>query len=265
VLLYTCNVLLAIVHIIGSQNPDAFSVSSNALVSNYQNSNMTGIVITSSILILITGLYYVKTNYFKLLLILLIIACSYLLYQTNNRGSLLAIIVFLILLIFSWGKNKEFKLAKTIVLLFPALILLVISSFIKILPDDIMISNKPIFSGREREWVDIVGTMLSDPLNIYKMPIGGLNYIIVGIIEYGGIAIFLYVYILFLIRPNIIYYSGINYKHVAYLAFICVFIQQTFEATLITGSYGVYVNSYLLLGIACSYFDIDKAKNNQKK
>lgn len=260
-LLYFSNVFLTIAHVMGSRDPDAFTVSENALVLGFQNSNMTGIVISSSIFILITGLYYFKGKEIKLLLLVLIIIDSYLLFKTNNRGSMLAIAVFLIFLILSRSKNREFKLARTSVLQFPVLFIFIIALLVSVLPNDIMLNDKPLFSGREREWEILVERMLSDPLNIHKLPMGGLNYVIVGIIEYGFIAIFLFMYILSLMKPKIIFNIGITFRNVAYLAFISVFIQQAFEATIITGSYGVYVNSYLLLGIACSNFNFHKPEH----
>ena len=47
--------------------------------------------------------------------------------------------------------------------------------------------------------------------------------------------------------------SKIKYWHVAYLAFLVIFIQQSFENTISDGAFGIYVYSYALLGIANSY------------
>jgi hypothetical protein len=252
-LLYGCNAILILVHLFGSRKAQAFSEEQgNVLISSFNNSNMTGIIITSSLFILITSIFYHKKKYLKIASIILVIIGIYLLIQTNNRGSMLGLIVLFLLIIVSRGKSKSYNLYTKSILIFPIIFVFLILYLFNVLPTDIMINNKPLFSGRELEWQYIVYYMIENPFSTHTLPFSGLNYIIVGIIEYGIFAILFYILLLFNYRPNLINSGKINHKNVAYFAFVCIFIQQSFEATLITGSYGVYIFNYMLLGISQS-------------
>jgi hypothetical protein len=266
-LLLICNLLLVVIHFYNIQAPEAYSNVSNTLVGAYENSNMTGIVISASIFILVTGLFIVKKKLNKLILLIFILVALYLLITTNNRGSILAIAVFLALVFYNWNKNKEIKKLRILILLFPVLFLFIYSGIIISISSDISIFGKPFFSGRELEWKNLINKIISDPLNIYKLPMGGLNFIIAGLIEFGIISIALYGYIIFKASPQINYNSKTQFQQIAYLAFLCVFIQQTFESTIINGAYGVYIYSYSLLGIASSTYDnsIRIYLNNSKR
>ena len=125
------------------------------------------------------------------------------------------------------------------------------------LPAESEFLGKPLFSGRESEWAYLINYIKETPFSISNLPIGGLNLFLVGVIVFGIVGFASYFLLLFVIKPSDENNIGLGFKQVAYIAFLCVFIQQTFESTLILGSYGIYIFSYLLLGIACSKEEAD--------
>jgi len=52
------------------------------------------------------------------------------------------------------------------------------------------------------------------------------------------------------VKPRDNQFKNTKYRYIAYLAFISLFIQQSFENTFVDGAFGIYIYSYMLIGIA---------------
>ena len=120
------------------------------------------------------------------------------------------------------------------------------------IPTETMFFGKPLFSGREFEWRSLFEYFINEPFSIHLLPTGGLNMFMATVVEFGILSFFSYISLLLAVKPFGGKVVSQKFRQVAYLAFLCVYVQQTFEATIVLGSYGVYIFSYLLLGVACS-------------
>lgn len=261
-LLLTCTSFLTVFHIIslGVFDENSFKQIMN---STFQNPNMAGIVISSTIMILITGVYIVNKPYKKIIIIILAVTSIYQLYLTENRGSLITILALLLLLMVFRSKSQISKSIRIILLLFPLIFPLLYTGIMSRLPAESEFLGKPLFSGRESEWAYLINYIKETPFSISNLPIGGLNLFLVGVIVFGIVGFTSYYLLLFVIKPSNANDNRLGFKQVAYIAFLCVFIQQTFESTLILGSYGIYIYSYLLLGIACSQEEANSVSQRQ--
>ena len=76
-----------------------------------------------------------------------------------------------------------------------------------------------------------------------------MNLLLEGMQRYGVFAMLGYIWILFTFRKRDLNEVSVR-AYLAYLGFHILFFQQSFESTLITGSYSVYVWNYILLGVA---------------
>lgn len=259
-LLIICNVALALLYIFEFYKTGGNSLYNQSFTRAYGNPNMAGIILYSTLVILITGVFFVRKRLHKIFLTILAFSSFYLLISTSNRGSLVAIIVFAALLIVYRNGSHISNLVRSVMVLFPLIFALVYIYLGLRMYSMGEFLQKPFFSGREIEWQNLIGYILKNPFSIQELPSGGLNLFLSGIIEYGFIAFGSYIILLFILKPNWNQTCRIDYKQVAYIAFLCVFIQQTFESTLISGSFGVYAYNYLLFGIACSKDDILKCQ-----
>lgn len=222
------------------------------LISSFGNPNMVGIILSALIMLEIVGIFFFQNRAAKLGFILLSAFTVYLLFQTRNRGSIVALGVLALLLVIYHNGQWVGKTTRGILILFPLLFALLYTGLLQELPKGGEFLQKPFFSGREIEWKYLLDHIFKDPLSINLLPSGGLNLFLNGIIDFGFIAFSIYIILLFLLKPDWNTSKKLDYKKVAYLSFLCVFIQQAFESTLITGSFGINVYSYLLFGISCT-------------
>ncbi|MCF8070448.1 MAG: hypothetical protein K9L30_17850 [Desulfobacterales bacterium] len=249
-LLLCCNILLVIVHIVGAQRQDAFGefYGKNSLVTVWENPNMAGIVITSTLFLLVAGIFYVKRRIIRLLFIILSLLSIILLLRTGNRGSMVSVIVLVIMLIINSKTYKDRKMATLLLILSPILITFVYVSMSSLFPADSVVFGKFLFT--RPGWDLAVAEIIQDPTGTSKLFGGGLNIAIAGVIEYGILGMGSFFLLLVCMKPKCILENKLQYQQVAYLAFLSVFIQQAFESTLVNGAYGLYIHTYLLLGIA---------------
>jgi len=252
-ILIAANVPLAVLHLVKSLDSSAYNqYPPHHLTLAYVNPNMAGIVIVSTVFILIVGVLYARTRLLKLALGVLTAACMYILCLTGNRASLLSLAAFLLLfLLYRRRAGVHWALRATLILM-PILIVLLYRSLPSYIAEEALFLGKPFFSGRSAIWSGLVDAVVENPLSIHRLPTGGLNMCIAGLIEFGFLGFLAYMTLLLLMKPAWKPVGKLRYRQAGYLAFLCVFIQQSFESTLLLGSYGVYIFSYTLLGIACS-------------
>lgn len=249
-LLLCCNILLVIVHIIGAQRQDAFEefCGRTTLVSVWGNPNMAGIAVTSTLLLLVTGIFYVRRSINRLLFIILSLLCIILLLYTCNRGSLLSVVMLIIMLIINSKSYKDRKMVRLLLILSPIIVGIVYVSVSSLFSSDMMFFGKSVLT--RPGWELVITEIIRDPVGISKLPESGLNMAIAGMIEYGILGMGSFFLLLLWMKPKYAPENKLGYQQVAYLAFLCVFLQQAFENTLTNGAYGLYIHTYLLLGIA---------------
>ena len=250
-LLIFTSLLLVIIHLIGTNIEGAFN-SSNDLVSVWDNSNMTGIVIMSTLLPLVPALFYVRKLKYKILIFIFFIISITLLISTFNRGSIIQAIVLIGLLIINFRRYKERRILRLLLILFPVFIVIVYINYFILFSPYITFLNKSLLV--RPGWPVLLSIITQNPLHSYNLPSGGLNIALAGIIEIGIGGMILFLSLLLTLKPRWRYPEKLRYPQVAYLAFLTVFIQQGFENTLINCAYGLYIYAYLLLGIATSEF-----------
>ena len=218
----------------------------------FDNPNMAGIVLSSITIVIAISFVEFKNKYLCATSIFLMLFEVYLVYLTNNRGSFLTIIVVVIFAtIIKFGKNERKigrNVVKNILLLMPIIVMIGYVLMMRIFPLDAVFMGKPLFSGRELAWKKAIEDLLSNPFKHHAYHAGTLNLFLEGAKRFGIYSIVTY----------FVYFSSIKYpsnkynktQYVAYYSFFMCMFQQSFESTLITGSFCVYVWIYLLLAIA---------------
>lgn len=246
-LLLSCCIIILVI-MINSTAPSNYD-KKYYFRSVWENANMAGIAVMSALFPVVIGIFYVKKKFIKLFLFLLSILGVYLLILTFNRGSLFSLIAFIMLLILNRKYYKLKNIIRILFLLAPIIILVLFINYI-VFYGDIQILGKSI--AQRPGWPLLFASILENPFITYKLPSGGLNLFIAGTIEFGVLGIIAYTLLLINMNPKWELYSKIQYWHIAYFAFLVIFIQQSFENTISDGAFGLYVYSYLLLGFANS-------------
>lgn len=247
--LMTCSVLLSFQVIYQSfQEFNYFRTGS--LVLSYKNPNMAGIVLSNIVLILFVGFYYYKKKRIKVFFFFLSIYLIYLLFLTENRGSILAVLAA-IFLIFLYRKGKKIsnKLRITLIII-PIVILIIYIFLINYIPPDANIFGKPVLSGREIRWKYAIDGIINNPISGYSYGERTLNLLLWSTSQFGFLSVIFFFIFIVLLKPEFEVTETITFQKVAYICFLCIFIQQSFENTLTGGEYSVYIFSYLLIGIA---------------
>lgn len=227
----------------------------NQLLLCFDNPNMTGIALLAPAMILVVMLSEKQKVSVKIIDTVILAVLAYMIYQTQNRGSLLSLIVAIVAAFLASFKKKPKRLHSpacfAVLKLTPIFVMLLYVGMFLILPNDIDILGKPLFSGREASWLTALKTIISNPFARLRFEDGAFNLFFEGVTRYGIIAMLGYFLLLISFgktKDELHQMTTANY--VAFVAFHCCLLQQSFESTLLTGSYTIHVWSYLLLGIA---------------
>lgn len=243
---------LSIQALIWSFFSDSWSFFGSFLVLVFQNPNMTGIVLSNFVILLFVFFLYFEDKILKFIFFALALAMLILTFLTNNRASIFALLVFCLVSFFS-NKGKHISKSLSVMLiLMPVYFVFVYSLLGGLIPIDQMILNKPFFSGRDLIWNHTINQIIDNPFLLRSYQSGGLNLFLYGIYNFGILAMILFFLFLTNTCNKLKYKLLLPYQKCAYIGFLCIFIQQTFESTLFGGSYGIYVFSYVLLGISMS-------------
>ena len=223
------------------------------LVLSFDNPNMTGIALCAPAMVLVLMAAEAKNAFLRLLYGMLLAAMAYLVYQTNNRGSFFTVVAFVVLAYLAVRKKKPLRVTHgaiyAVLKLMPIVVMFVYVFLYTVLPADLELLGKPFFSGREYAWKVALGQLFKNPFSHYAYEDGTLNLFLEGIRRYGIFSMVGYFWILFTLhKPNLKEVS--NRSYLAYLGFHLFLFQQSFESTLITGSYSVYIWTYMLLGVS---------------
>lgn len=232
---------------------DPSAMQFGKLYYSFDNPNMTGISLCGFGMILVLMASEERKLPGKLLRYAVVAMTIFLVYLTENRGSFFTLILMVAAALLTTLPRKPIRITSdlvyTLLKLLPILILFIYVILYSVLPHDLRLMDKPFFSGREKDWQIALTQLLSDPFSYHRFEDGTLNLFLQGSVLYGLVAMVGYFWLLFTIKkPDLKSIS--NTRYLAYLGFHLCFIQQSFESTLVTGSYNIYIWSYMLLGIA---------------
>lgn len=223
------------------------------LVLFFDNPNMTGIALCAPAMVLVLMTAEEKNRFIRLLYIGILLLMMYLIYLTNNRGSLLTLVALAVLAFLAVRKKKPVRLTHpaiyTVLKLMPLLVMLVYIFLYTALPADLEFLGKPFFSGREYAWKLALEELLENPFAQQSFEDGTLNLFLEGVRRYGIFSMVGYFWILFTLKKWDLKTTSVR-NYLAYVGFHLYLFQQSFESTMITGSYSVYVWAYMLLGVS---------------
>lgn len=249
-LLGLMSILNSFIAIIYSFFPISYSYNGD-LSLVFLNPNMAGIVLSNLFVLIYSYRAYLSQKRGKILLLPLLIALFVLIYMTKNRGSLLVIFLLLFIDIL---RNFHFYIGRKIaffLVLMPLFMIFFYIFLFSILPSDFELFGKPFFSGRETMWLNILLSLSSPDLNMLNEKDVGLNMFLVMISEVGVCSLFFYIVYMFLFLKHREEVETLpRFQYLAYCGMLFFYVQQSFESTLFTGSYGVCFLSYICLGIS---------------
>lgn len=163
---FSCTILASLLFIVYYFSPIAFIITDdngkrivNDFTCNLNNSNYTAIVLFVLFSILLINL---KTRKRKIGIVILLASLFYLIIQTAARSCLISVIVMILCYILQSIKQKKsiFKISKSVVVIVSLLPLLFVGVYLWMfynLDKNIVILNKPLFSGREEVYVEYIG------------------------------------------------------------------------------------------------------------
>lgn len=261
-LISNLSIILLGVCLFHSISPDNYDYYGRLLLY-FNNPNSTGVLMYTIFTFLLIGFVLTKRLFVKSIYIISIIASLVLLYLSGNRGSIVSAIIILIIFLII---NKKVFINKTLYkiicltfLLIPFLTVVYIQFIFNSGIGKIELMGKDVFSGREIVWNNAISLISQSPLFGYGTEgsinlLGtGMHNIYVGLLMRYGLIV-LVPYFILIYKLLIDSYNSINSTvgRIALFGFLGVFIQQSFEETLISGSFGLYILQYSLLAIAYS-------------
>lgn len=237
------------------------------LMLYFENPNMTGIALSAPAMNLVLMIADGKKKFHNIINWILLAVMMYMITLTQNRGSLLSLLIVIIFALLAIYPKKPLKVSAAwffaVLKLTPIVVMFIYIALFMRIPNNVEFWGKPLFSGRESAWMVAISNMISEPFSHHVFEEGTLNLFLEGVARYGILAMIGYFSMLIAIgkkKREIKEMSAVGY--VAYIAFHCCLLQQSFESTLLTGSYSIYIWSYLLLGIASMKLPTE---NNEKE
>lgn len=250
-LLKICTIIACSWFMISARSAGSWD-SVGRLELSFGNPNMAGIALSVPAMILVIMAAEQKRRIVRIIYVSLSGVMLYLIYSTENRGSFFTVVAFsacaiLALSKMSWRITERW--VYWVLKLLPIIIMVVYIFLYSVLPHDLELLGKPFFSGREEGWQIALEQLIYEPFKYHYFENGTLNLFLEGSQRYGMVAMFGYIWILFTFEKQDLSETSVR-SYLAYLGFHMLFFQQSFESTLITGSYSAYVWSYILLGVA---------------
>lgn len=250
-LLKLCTLIAAVCFIFQFQFQPVYDTMDRLLFS-FDNPNMAGIVLCAPAMVLVLIAAEAHSIQKRLFHIALLAIMGYMIFITGNRSSFITVVLFTIVALLAMKKKPvriTNKAVYAILKLLPLVVMLVYVLLYSILPSDLVLWGKPFFSGREYAWKVALERLFSNPFAQYAYEEGTLNLILEGNRRYGILSMIGYLCLLFTLKKLDIKKTPVR-NYLAYMGFHLCLLQQSFESTIITGSYSVYVWSYMLLGVA---------------
>lgn len=245
---FICSVLASILFIVYyftpiayiAQNSEGERYISDSFTCNLRNPNYTGIVLYVLFGNLLINLKFRKN---KVLLLLLIFAVVFLIWKTKSRTCFLSVILTVLFYISYIVRHKNNnKVNKTVILLIMLIPILFIWIYLSLYYSgfqNVVILNKPLFSGREMTFVESIENVN----DIIEVLIGNIFGTQLGNAHNGPLAIFTSTGLIGLILIYALYVRSINDINkgtlVSSMCVVCIlgiFIHSSAEATFMIGS-----------------------------
>lgn len=249
-LLYWGAVICAL-QLIWNMNDSQYYSENNWLYYVYMNSNTAAAVALNLLACIAVGAFRFNRRIMWVFNAVLAGCLMYIIFLTHSRSSFMAGILMIGLLIWNYYSPRQESLAGWLLWMPIIAIPVVVVAFQFVLHTDAQWLGKTLFSGREREWSEAVGVVWRNLIRVENTFTSGLNTALrlpylCGIA--GTIVYFLYHQRLAkdLCRRTMTK-GRVN---PAILVLGTLYIQQSFESTIISGSYCIAYISMCMLGMA---------------
>lgn len=230
------------------------------LIYNYASTNQAAIILMLVAMhLFIQAIIYInRKNYTVstlslILFCLMIVAC----YLTKSRAGVLTILLFLFIYLMMKASKSTIKVISVVLCLAPVVFPLIWVLFYSLIGanSDLTIFGKPIFSGRENIWIEIIETVIEHPfrLNLTELIFGSSaghsahNAVWQFIWSYN--IIFAGVYIIFLYSKTRDAYLGTRGRITVaiYASILVLFFHMCFENALISGAVNFTFKAFLMI------------------
>lgn len=216
----------------------------------YVNSNTAGTVALNLLVCILLTMNQCKKVWMKLIATATLVGTVYVIFLTSSRGCFTMAILAIVIYVFRQRKIYKTWLLK-VAMVVPIFIIPIMILYYDIVPKNILYLGKEIMSGREILWKEAVITIINNLINAENEFTSGLNVALrmpylCGLL--GTIIFFVFLYkVLFYLNKTTMTDEKVN---LALLIFSCLWMQQSFESTIISGSYSICFLSYAILGLA---------------
>lgn len=245
---FSCTVLASLLFIVYYFSPIAYIVTTSngkkvvdEFTCNLDNSNYAAIVLFVLFSILLINL---KTRKRKIGIVILLASLLYLIIQTAARSCLISAIVMILCYILQSIKQQKgvFKISKSVVVIVSLLPLLFVGVYLWMfynLDKNIVILNKPLFSGREDVYVEYIGKIS----NLIELLIGNITAAQFQNAHNGPLSIFvstglvglIITYFLLITSMFRIYKRNTTCAFFCLISILCMLFQSCAESALMVG------------------------------
>ena len=239
------------IQLILTMNESQYYSENHWLQYVYINSNTAATVALNLLACIAVGAFRFRKKRMWLFSAVLAGCVLYIIYLTHSRSSFLASLLMLGLLGWNHFIPQKEKLAGWLLCAPLLAVPIVTSVFQLIFRTDAVWLGKTLFSGREQHWIDAIGTIWSNLIHVENAFTTGLNTALrlpylCGIV--GTVVYFIYYRSL---AKDICRSTMTEGKlNPAVLVLGTLFVQQSFESTIISGSYCIAYISMAILGTA---------------
>lgn len=249
-ILLNMNIISSVFNIYFSFSSSSY-VFGDMLTLRLPNPNLTGIYIANVIIFLILGALYFK-NVKRYFCIVLALSNFILLMKTQNRGSAIAVILTLIIYICYLKKDSIPRVLSLALLLSPIIIaFFYVGIYQKF--GNFTFGSKSFFTGREMDWFNMFQIIKNESISALSSYYqSGQNAYLSILVRFGFIAFVLF--IILIIKLSVMKNMKLNNNVVKFasIAYLCLFLQQSFEETLVLGTNAYFIFNYILLVIPYS-------------
>lgn len=244
------------IQLIRTMNDSQYYSDNHWLQYVYNNSNTAGTVALNMLACIAVSAFSFRKKRMWIFNGALAGCLLYIISLTHSRSSFLASILMLGLLVWNYFKPQKTKLAGWLLCTPLLAIPVVVIVFQWVLRADAVWLGKTLFSGREQEWGAALGTIWGNLIRAENTFTSGLNtalrlpYLcgIVGTVMY-------FVYYQRLARDLCRRTMTEGKLNPAILVLGVLFVQQSFESTIVSGSYCIAYISMAILGMAACLGD----------
>lgn len=222
---------------------------SSELTLGFANPNQTGIIIFSTLAILLILMRrFSLSKLHKIILLIQIIALSILLVLTNARTSMLGYLLFLIFFM----KKKKVKIHSLIsgtVICFPIFFVYLYDTLSKTTLQDLTFLGKKLFSGRQRVFEEVL-SMFTNKL------FGNLSYfgfqnshnaLLTVLVNIGVVGLILYLVFTIMSFNSTNHRCKANSSFMSMIAILTFFIMGCAETAVLTGGTIYYAHMFVIL------------------